>query len=175
MIWNFSIAIYYFFLVLIRILIRSLEYSWRNLDSAFLEKKRKILFVISMLIELVIDFSLIAPITLMVLAKRIVEINTLFAIAVAAYTTYKVIIASINFVKSRKNENISFRQLNLINIKDALVSVLTLQNTLIMVFGDAEEMLMLSAFSSFAILAFVIFLEILFWLKFKKSYSLKNI
>ena len=75
------------------------------------------------------------------------------AIAMAAYTTGKVIMVSIHIARLRRSPrgNILIAGLRTVNFIDALVSILTLQNTLIMVSGTTAEtsaMLPLSAASS---------------------------
>ena len=73
------------------------------------------------------------------------------AITMAAYTTYKVIMASIHIRKQKhgKHDNVLITELRTINFIDALVSILTLQNTLIMVNGTQKDtdMILLSAVS----------------------------
>ena len=75
------------------------------------------------------------------------------AIAMAAYTTWKIIMASIHLSRQcrRPSGSILVWELRTVNFIDALVSILTLQNTLIMVSGTTAEtsaMLPLSAASS---------------------------
>ena len=84
------------------------------------------------------------------------------AIAMAAYTTYKVIMASVNLKRRKRSSDRLVRLLRTINFIDALVSVLSLQNTLIMVNmkGDGSEMLTLSAITSAAIMLTVLALSI---------------
>ena len=51
----------------------------------------------------------------------------------AAYTTYKVVLAAIGLKRSKRTESLAEKALRTIAFTDALVSVLTLQNTLIVV------------------------------------------
>ena len=84
------------------------------------------------------------------------------AITMAAYTTYKVVMASVNLKRRKRSSDRLVRLLRTINFIDALVSVLSLQNTLIMVNmkGDGSEMLTLSAITSAAIMLAVLALSI---------------
>jgi len=102
---------------------------------------------------LVIDFALIAPISLMVLQKKPIAFSSIPAIATAAYTTCKIVIAVRNIVKIRKKRHLSLKILRTVSFVDALVSVLTLQYTLIITFGGGmdKDMFVLCAFSSFGI------------------------
>ena len=84
------------------------------------------------------------------------------AIAMAAYTVYKVVIGSLNLKRKNRSENLLVRFLRTINFMDALVSIVTLQNTLIMVntSGDKRTMLPLTAVSSGLIWAAIVILSI---------------
>ena len=80
----------------------------------------------------------------------------------AAYTTVKVIMASINLKRRRMLQNQLAKLLRTIGFIDALVSILTLQNTLIMVNaaeGDSS-MLTLTAITSGVIMMAVLLLSI---------------
>lgn len=87
------------------------------------------------------------------------------AIAMAVYTTYKITMASIHIQKQTRNNrnNVLVAELRTINFIDALVSILTLQNTLIMVNqtkSSAHDMLILSAVSSAVIYIVILFATI---------------
>ena len=107
------------------------------------------------------DFCLIAPITLMIIHPKDVSFGLIPSIAVAAYTTYKITIAIINYVKVKKYNNIMFKFVNELSVVDAFVSILTLQHTLIMVNGGmTTQMLKLSSATSFIILLAIIIFSI---------------
>lgn len=86
-----------------------------------------------------VDLSLVAPLALMIFQKRHIEYTEISAIAVAAYTCYKTVMASINFVKTRKSQNLSVKIIRQIHFKDALVSVLMLQYVLTLTFGNGLD------------------------------------
>lgn len=98
----------------------------------------------------------------MVLFKKSVNMGRIPAIAMATYTTYKIIMASINFRKRKHSNNVLVQELRTINFIDALVSILTLQNTMIMVIqdGKSNDMFILSAVSSAIILVVIIFISV---------------
>lgn len=84
------------------------------------------------------------------------------AIAMATYTAYKITMASIHIRKQKRSNhrNVLVTELRTINFIDALVSVLTLQNTLIMVMqneAETSDMLVLSAVSSAVIYIAILF------------------
>ena len=84
------------------------------------------------------------------------------AVAMAAYTTYKVVMASLNLKRGKRAANSLVRLLRTIGFIDALVSILTLQNTLIMVNSKGEdmEMLPLTAITSGAVMLAILALSV---------------
>ena len=110
----------------------------------------------------VMNISLILPITLMVLSEKQVDMGLIPAISIAVYTTYKVTMAIINFVKYKRYQNLAYRQIRIINLVDAILTVLTLQNTLIMVNdgGVHGDMLTLAAVTSFVATIIIVALPI---------------
>lgn len=122
--WNIAISGYYFFLLLLRILITINERK-KNVIS----KKQTLFF--SFLFFL-LNISLIVPIILLVLFKRTVNYGTITSITLATYTTYKISSSIVYAVKRKKELNNSYiNLLMIVKIVDALVSILTLQNTLV--------------------------------------------
>ena len=100
----------------------------------------------------------------MIIHPKDVSFGLIPSIAVAAYTTYKITIAIINYVKVKKYNNIMFKFVNELSVVDAFVSILTLQHTLIMVNGGmTTQMLKLSSATSFIILlAIIIFFNCIY-------------
>lgn len=102
------------------------------------------------------NLSLPLPIALMATLKKPVNMGLIPAITMAVYTTYKTIIASVYIRREKriKSGNILITELRTVNFIDAMLSILTLQNTLIMVNKSPLEensMFSLSVFSSAAI------------------------
>ncbi len=160
-VWNFSISFYYLLLVLLRAFILFNEKKWVTLAARERAAKRIRLFNSICRMLIFVDIALIVPISLLVLSQRSVAIGTIPAIATAAYTTYKVIFSVVNYKKARKHENLSVYGLKIIHLKDAIVSVLTLQNTMVMVFGTGSSMLPLTASTSAAMLIGMVILTLL--------------
>lgn len=159
-VWNWSISIYYALLIFFRALIIFKEKSFVSKDTLLIKQKRLQLFKIICWFLLLMDVSLIAPISLMVLSKRKVSIGIIPAITFAFYTTYKITLAIINYSKKKSKLNTSIRALRIITLKDAIVSILTTQNTLIMVFGDSKSMITLTAFTSAIMLVIMVVITI---------------
>lgn len=76
---------------------------------------------------------------------------TVPAIATAAYTAYKVAIATKKYTFARIQSNMSVITLKRISLKEAMASVLTLQYILVMTFGNGvdSDMLPMCASSTF--------------------------
>ena len=108
------------------------------------------------------DLLLIAPISIMVLGQKEVNYSTIPAIATAAYTTCKMILATKNALQAKKNNNLSIIMLRNINLKDSLVAILSLQYILIMTFESKTDnnMLIVSCISTFCIWILLIIISI---------------
>lgn len=172
-VWNGCICVYYILLAVTRGIIPITEK--KNLSRA--EKAdayRKRTFKITSVVILLMNLALVVPISLMVLDSRPVNMGLIPAIAMAAYTTYKVVIASINIKRMKRSSNILVRELRTINFIDALVSVLTLQNTLIIVNRTEEsgDMFVLTAVSSAVI--YLVILALSVWRIFKENKNSKT-
>ena len=163
--WNIGIAIYYVILVGIRAYVLFSEKKMYKLKLSEEQKEtaRKNLYFVQSILLLIIDLALITPISLMVLQKKNVDYSTIPAIILAAYTTYKIIAAIINYIKTRKQKHLSIKILKNINLIDALVSILSLQYVLIMTFGNGieGEMLTLCAISTFTVWVLIIAISVL--------------
>lgn len=153
--WNISIGVYYLLLVVIKILVGYHEIKWKkqHLNELQKEEKRETIYLTQSILLLIIDLALITPITLMMLQEKEIHYSSIAAITIATYTVYKIVMASINFYKTRKLNHLSVKIVRNINFVDALVSILTLQYTLIMTFGTGMDdgLKVVCSLSSFAI------------------------
>ncbi len=168
-IWNYSISIYYFFLFFVRAFIVICEKRWEGKDNELLSIRRRKLYISECSVLLVLDALMVLPITLMILSERQVRLTTIPAIAVAAYTTYKVTLAIINYRRAVKVGHLSVEGLRIISLTDAVVAVITLQNTLIAVFGEGEDMTTLTSYTSAGLLLFMVLLHIWGIIKIKRK------
>lgn len=160
-VWHGSICVFYLLLVAIRGMILLAEKNAVTKSEPERGCHRRRIFVVSSVTLMVLNLSLILPIALMVTLQKPVSIGLIPAISMAAYTTYKLTMAAIHIRKQKRSDhrNILVTELRTINLIDALVSVLTLQNTLIMVKqteAAANDMLVLSATSSAVIYVFIV-------------------
>ena len=168
--FGWSIAFYYLLLSCARLLLLKYPKQKNLTDNKTAENVTKntirINFfrrsVATSILLAVINLLLIAPITLMVLQQRQFNLGQIPAITIAAYTTYKVTVAVIHYTKSRKNTDCYETTLRAVNMTDALVSVLTLQNTLIATnpSTDADGIRTLTIFTSGGIYLVIVFISI---------------
>ena len=146
--WHGGICVYYILLFLLRLIVIRAE---RASGGSGGSRDRAVLAASALL--LLLNLCLIGPFYLMVRSRKPVALTLVPAIAMAAYTTYKVTMAAINLRRRRRSGNRRVRFLRTVNFIDALLSIVTLQNTLIMVVGegDVQSMLPLVATTSGAI------------------------
>lgn len=162
-IWHGGICVFYLLLAAIRGIILLTEKNNSTRDYIQKSECRQRTFIISAFLLLLLNLALILPISLMVVLKKPVNMGLIPAITMAAYTTYKITMASIHIQKQKRSNHILIVELRTINFIDALVSILTLQNTLIMVNqtkSNDNDMLVLSSISSAVIYAIIIFVTV---------------
>lgn len=153
-IWNASISIYYALLVIIKIVFISGEYSLlKNKENINYDAdlKRAKMFRLEGALLICVNIVLIAPITLLATSQKDVNLPFWVAIADACYTFYRTTTCVYSFCKTRKNNNLSVKGLKNLNLLSACVSLLTLENTMIITFSDEAggNMKMLMIISAF--------------------------
>lgn len=150
--WNKSIFIYYVLLVLVRLLLISFLKAKNN-------KLINFIYVISFIILILLNIALIIPSILMIRSLKPINIGSIPSIAMAAYTFYSITISIIEIKKYENDNNILFKQLKLVSLINAIVSILSLQNTLIIVNGEMNsKMITLSSVSTIGLLILILFL-----------------
>ena len=153
-VWHISIAVYYTLLLAIKFIVYS-RLKGKNNDKISTKA-----FIITTVLLFLISLSLIVPVILMLNYERPVLFTLEIAIAIATYTTYKVTMAVIAFIKKWRTDNMLIAEIVSISMIEAIVSLLTLQNTLIAVndgVGDSG-LLILSTLSSTVGLAAILYL-----------------
>lgn len=158
-VWNISICIYYVLLAVVRrIIVRSqIKTVDKHQDKEIIKKT----YVVTHIILIIIDVALVVPITLMVIGARSYTFGMIPAISMAAYTTYRMTMSIIHYLKSKRNENHFIRVIRIINLQDTLVSVLTLQNALIIANGDdMASMMRLTMWTSAGIWGVILFFTV---------------
>lgn len=136
-VWHGSIGGFYLLLMAVRGSLLLTERNVRKRSAGERNLRRRRIFRISSVLLLGLDLVLILPVAMMALLAKPVYLGKIPSIAMAAYTTYKITMASIYIRRQRRHPdgNSLIAALRTVNFMDALVSVLTLQNTLIMVNG----------------------------------------
>ena len=156
--WHGSIAGFYLLLTAVRGSILLTESRGRTRPAA--QERCRRTFLVSSALLLALDLALILPVSMMAVLERPVSMGLIPAITMATYTTWKITMASVHIGRQRRRgSGILVAELRTVNFIDALVAVLTLQNTLIMVEGtaaDGSAMLPLTAVSSGAIYAVIV-------------------
>jgi len=124
-------------------------------------EKCRNLYIGTHITMLIMDIALIAPIAYMVIGKLRYDFGMGPAIVMAAYTMYRLTMGIIHMVKCKKEENLLIKELRTINLQDALVALLTLQNALIIANGtEMTSMMGLTEWTSFGIWATILFFTI---------------
>lgn len=155
--WHGSICVYYLCLSVIRAILILTR-----------RKNNGKIFVITHILLLIMDIMLIVPIAVMVKGERSYTYGLIPAIAMATYTTYRITVALIHFSKSKKNNSLMISELRMINLTDALVAVLSLQNALITANGGMnDKMHTLTAWTSAGILFIIVVITIRSFMKVK--------
>lgn len=160
-VWHGSIGIFYLLLMVIRGMVLLTEHRNRTRGQAEQDRCRRRTFLTSAVLLLMLDLALILPISMMVVLDKPVSMGLIPAISMAVYTTWKITMSSIHIRRQRRRSggNLLVAELRTVNFIDALVAILTLQNTLIMVkrtTADENAMLPLSAVSSGLIYAVIV-------------------
>ena len=89
-IWHGTICAYYLVLVLLRVLILSYAKKSQRNDAQAVQRR---VYLISSILFFLLNLSLIVPVSIMTIQKKPVNMTIIPAIAMAAYTTYKIIMA----------------------------------------------------------------------------------
>lgn len=165
--WSTAIGVYYLFLAVTRMIIIHTIRVKGSADKRHYEK----VYIRTHFLMLFVNCCLIAPITIMIRGEKEYSLGLIPAIAIAAYTTYRITMSIIHYKKTRKNHDILIGEIRLINLTDSLVAVMTLQNTMIIATAGeiAEGMKKLSIASSTVIWVTIMLLTTRSLIKSKKK------
>ncbi len=156
-VWYGVIAGYYFALSIVRIVIVSVGSVAGRLKKHETAKLR--VSIGGGFALLWLEWALLCVIALRILMAPPAG-NKVIAIITAAYTFVKVIMAIINAVRAKRYKDPVVETLRYINLTDALVSLVTLETTLVALFGNASDMIPISASLGFIVCAVTIFIAI---------------
>lgn len=135
--WFITMAVYYSLLGIMRYHAMNTERKTAHMkDQSLIRKKELSVIKTDGILLLLLNLALIGVVILTIMkdtAKRYPEI---MVISIAAYTFYKIITAVINMIKVRKLQSPILITIRNIGVADALVSVLTLQMTMLASFQE---------------------------------------
>ncbi len=157
----YSLSAYYFLLALMRMYL--LGYAWSNSPGADMVKeyKRYRFCGVAMLI-LSVALSVIVTYTIVFDTQE--SYGMIETIAMAAFTFTALSVAIVNVVKYKKYNSPVFSAAKDISLAVAVVSVFSLESAMLAAFADGsmdtEAMLIMTATTGFAVMAFVIGLAI---------------
>lgn len=145
--FNQAISAFYFMLPFLRSLIL---FSGKKKEKQILFSRIELVFL------LLLDLTLEIPVVLMLLGEREVSLGTIPAIASAAYTAFKTTSSLVSFFRKNGTETEISKH---VRLHDSLLSILVLQNTLILTFGqkNQDDMKILATISSTIIVLFMLF------------------
>lgn len=156
-IFNGIISIYYLLLTICNSIL-----VYRIYRTKKSEKLYEITYIFIYIILFLLTISFIGPAILLLLNDNIFFLDTIYSIVCALFTTISMTFSIINYVKARKEDNENIKLLRLCNLISSLLSIIILQNILILSNGELDnDMLILSIFSTCIIILFIIVLIII--------------
>ncbi len=127
--WFITLGAYYIVLSVMRIAVLKMDNSK---EERFVKKFSGIMFIL-------LSLCLIGTVILSFVTDRGIKYHEIVMITIALYTFTKVTLGIINLVNSRKNRSFVFKILRNISFADALVSVFSLQRSMLVSFEGMDE------------------------------------
>ena len=139
--WFITMAVYYSLLGIMRYRAVSTGRRIARLEDKQLIRKKE-LSVIKMdgILLLVLNLALSGVVLLTIAQDTAKRYSEIMVISIAAYTFYKITMALINMIKVRKTQSPILITIRNIGVADALVSMLTLQATMLASFQDKSSL-----------------------------------
>lgn len=128
--WFITLSIYYAVLSVMRFAV--LRIKRKSETEIFAKKFTGFCFVF-------LSVCLVGTVILSAVTNRGVKHNEIVMITIALYTFTKVVLGIINLVKSKKRSSPAFKTLRNISFADALVSVFSLQRSMLVTFEGMGE------------------------------------
>lgn len=139
--WFITMAVYYSLLGIMRYCAVHTERKISRLeDHELIRKKELAVIKIDGILLLLLNLALSGVVLLTIAEGTAKAYSDIMAISIAAYTFYKIIMAVINMVKVRKMESPILITIRNIEVADALVSMLTLQMTMLVSFQGTDSL-----------------------------------
>lgn len=139
--WFITMAVYYSLLGIMRYCAVHTERKISRLeDHELIRKKELAVIKTDGILLLLLNLALSGVVLLTIAEGTAKAYSDIMAISIAAYTFYKIIMAVINMVKVRKMESPILITIRNIGAADALVSMLTLQMTMLVSFQGTDSL-----------------------------------
>ena len=130
--WFITMAVYYSLLGIMRYCAVNTERKTSRMEEQKLIRKKQLSVIrTDGILLLLLNLALSGVVLLTIAQGRAKTHSEIMVIAIAAYTFYKITMAVINMVKVRKMESPILITIRNIGVADALVSLLTLQATML--------------------------------------------
>ena len=126
-IFNGIISIYYLLLTICNSIL-----IYRIYRTKKSEKLYEITHIFIYIILFLLTISFIGPAILLLFNDYIFFLDTIYSIVCALFTTISMTFSIINYVKARKEDNENIKLLRLCNLISSLLSIIILQNILIL-------------------------------------------
>ena len=139
--WFITMAVYYSLLGIMRYCAVHTERKISRLeDHELIRKKELAVIKTDGILLLLLNLALSGVVLLTIAEGTAKAYSDIMAISIAAYTFYKIIMAVIHMVKVRKMESPILITIRNIGVADALVSMLTLQMTILVSFQGTDSL-----------------------------------
>lgn len=135
-IWFGALAAYYIFLAIMRLALLVYHRARRDYESEGLTRAKR--YMLCGVLLLILNAALSSAIAQMIFDDRGFEYKDWLIFAFAAYAFYKIIMAVINALRARRQDDLTIQAIREINMVDAAVSILALQTALLHTFGDGS-------------------------------------
>ena len=144
-IWNACGAIYYLILLIIRTIIFAEEYRWMKKGI----KMKKATYIFNSVLMSIITVSLAGVACWMIYRQNPVKLSNVPIIILAIFSGYKIFSVVKRLIEYQKEKNVYTRQVLNVTLISAVVTLLTFQNTFIVVYGGfSRRMVVYSVLSS---------------------------
>lgn len=140
-VWYGALAGYYVLLVLFRgitVAADRLSKGKCNDERTYISMQNKIHLGCGAFL-VIVEIAMCVAVTQMVMYSRPVQGGTIFAIATATYTFYKIIMAIVHLVKASKYKDPVSQALRNLNFADACMSMVSLTVLLLSVFDEGND------------------------------------
>ena len=139
--WFITMAVYYSLLGVMRYhAVNTGRKISRMKDQKLIRKKELAVIKTDGILLLLLNLALSGVVLLTIAKGRAKAYSEIMAISIAAYTFYKTTMAVINMVKVRKMQSPILITIRNIGVADALVSILTLQTTMLASFQNTSNL-----------------------------------